>query len=541
MKRINYIVLTFSLVAFGACTKLDLEPKSTTTPPVLFQDESAYKAFIARVYAGLAVTGQQGPAGAADISSLDEGFSNYLRQYWQWQELTTDEAVIGWGDEGLPDLHNHTWTSANQFGRAIYYRIFFQVSIANEFLRETTDDKLDARGVSEDTHEAIHGYRAEARFLRALSYWHGIDLFGDVPFYTETSGIGSEPPAQATRAEVFQFIENELKEIEGEMAAPGEGEYGRADRAALWMLQAKLYLNAKTYTGADRYTDCVAACKKVIDSGVYSLEDNYRHLFMTDNSQSREIIFAIPFDGQSTQTWGGMTYLVHAPLGGNMVDNINDATGAEYPGKDEATRVYGVNGGWFGLRTTGALVDLFPDATGNTDRRAHFYTTGQNKDINAITSFNDGYAVRKFVNVSRDGVRGSDLDHPDTDYPMFRLADAYLMYAEAVLRGGSGGDAGTALGYINQLRERAYGNNSGNITADQLTLDFILDERARELYFEATRRTDLIRYGRFTENGVWPWKGGVKAGKTTESYRNVLPIPTGEILANPKLRQNPGY
>jgi hypothetical protein len=172
-----------------------------------------------------------------------------------------------------------------------------------------------------------------------------------------------------------------------------------------------------------------------------------------------------------------MTYLVHAPLGGSMVDNINDQTGAEYPGKDEATRVYGVNGGWFGLRTTGALVDLFPDAIGNIDRRAHFYTTGQNKDINAITSFNDGYAVRKFVNVSSDGVRGSDLDHPDTDYPMFRLADAYLMYAEAVLRGGSGGDAGTALGYINQLRERAYGNTTGNIAANQLTVDFILDER----------------------------------------------------------------
>jgi hypothetical protein len=271
---------------------------------VLFQDESAYKAFIARVYAGLAVTGQQGPAGAADISSLDEGFSNYLRQYWQWQELTTDEAVIGWGDEGLPDLHNHTWTSANQFGRAIYYRIFFQVSMANEFLRETTDDKLDARGVSEATHEAIHTYRAEARFLRALSYWHGIDLFGDIPFYTETSGIGSESPAQVTRAEVFQFIENELNDIEGDMVAAGENDYGRADRAALWMLQAKLYLNAKTYTGNDRYSDCVAACKKVIDSGVYSLQDNYRHLFMTDNSQSREIIFAIPFDGLSTQTWG---------------------------------------------------------------------------------------------------------------------------------------------------------------------------------------------------------------------------------------------
>ncbi len=541
MKRIIYSAFTVGIVVLGACTKLDLEPKSTTTPPVLFQDESAYEAFIARVYAGLAVTGQQGPAGAADISSLDEGFSNYLRQYWQLQELTTDEAVIGWGDEGLPDLHAHTWTAANQFVRAMYYRIFYQVSIANEFLRETTDDKLEARGVSEATHEAIHQYRAEARFLRALSYWHGIDLFGNVPFYTETSGIGSEPPAQASRAEVFSFIENELNAIEAEMPAPGEGQYGRADRAALWMLQAKLYLNAKVYTGAERNNDCVAACNKVIGANLYDLQDNYRHLFMTDNSLSKEIIFAIPFDGQSTQTWGGMTYLVHAPLGGQMTDNKNDATGDEYPGKDEATRIYGVNGGWSGLRTTSKLVDLFPEATGVIDRRAHFYTAGQNKEINSITTFNDGYAVRKFVNVSSDGVRGSDLDHPDTDYPMFRLADAYLMYAEAVLRGGSGGDRATALDYINRLRERAYGNDSGNITDTQLTLDFILDERARELYFEGTRRIDLIRFGQFTDGGVWPWKGGVKEGKTTEAFRNILPIPTGEILANPKLDQNDGY
>ena len=524
MKRINYIALTLGLLAINACTKLDLQPLSTTTPPVLFQDESSYRAFIARVYAGIAVTGQQGPSGQADISSLDEGFSNYLRQLWQFQELTTDEAVIAWGDEGLPDLHNHAWTSANQFVRAMYYRIFFQVSMANEFLRETTDAKLDERGVSQDTRDAIKAYRAEARFMRALSYWHGIDLFGNIPFYTETSGIGSAAPEQADRAEVFEFIDSELKAIENDMVAPGQNEYGRADRAALWVLQAKLYLNAEVYAGHNHYSDCVAACKKVIDSGIYSLDDNYRNLFMADNHLSKEIIFAIPFDGLSTQTWGGLTYLVHANVGGTMT-----------PGD------YGINGGWFGIRTTSKMVDRFPDPTGAVDERAIFYTTGQNKEINSISTFGDGYAVPKYTNVTSDGVAGSDLNFPDTDYPMFRLADVYLMYAEAVLRGGTGGDAGTALGYVNALRQRAYNNNSGNITANELTLDFILDERGRELYFEGHRRTDLIRFKQFTENGIWPWKGGVKDGKTTETFRNVLPIPTSEILANKNLRQNDGY
>ncbi|MBV6442436.1 MAG: RagB/SusD family nutrient uptake outer membrane protein [Haliscomenobacteraceae bacterium CHB4] len=541
MKALFKLPLTILVLLAGACTDLDLEPQSNTTSSTLFKDESAYRAFLAKIYSGFAVTGQQGPAGNSDITSLDEGFSNYLRQWWQLEELSTDEAVIGWGDEGIQDLHNHNWTTANQFNRAIYYRIFFQVSQANEFLRETTDAKLTERNVSQTTRSDVKTYRAEARFMRALSLWHGIDLFGNIPFYTEDTPISSEPPEQFNRSDVFDFIDRELQAIENDMVAPGQNEYGRADRAALWMLQAKLYLNAEVYAGSNRYTDCVAACKKVIDSGVYSLQDNYRELFMADNNLSPEVIFAIPFDGLNTQTWGGTTYLVHAALGGKMVDNMNDLTGAEL--KDEAAKVYGVNSGWFGLRTTSAIVDLFPDVSGVTDERAIFYIDGQSKEIgeNGIGNFNEGFAVPKYTNLTSLGDPGSDLTHTDTDFPMFRLADAYLMYAEAVLRGGSGGDAGTAVNYINALRQRAYNNDSGNITANDLTLDFILDERARELYWEGHRRTDLVRFNLFTENGIWPHKGGVPEGKTTDPYRNLYPIPAGEILANPKLQQNPGY
>ncbi|HMQ47243.1 MAG TPA: RagB/SusD family nutrient uptake outer membrane protein [Saprospiraceae bacterium] len=535
-KHITNLTLIAALFAASACTDLELTPPDKAVPDVFFQDEESYVSFIARVYSGLAVTGQSGPAGSADISSLDEGFSNYLRQYWQLQELTTDEAVIAWGDEGLPELHNHTWSSANQFVRAMYYRIFFQVSMANEFIRESTPEKLDSRGVSEEGKKEIEYFRAEARFLRALSYWHGIDLFGNIPFYTEETEVGGAAPDQADRATVFNFIESELNDIESQIKEPGTNDYGRADRAAVWMLQAKLYLNAEIYTGTARYADALNAAKKVIDSGAYSMQDTYAHLFRTDNNTSNEIIWAIPFDGQSTQTWGGMTYLVHAPVGGNMQDNVNDETGEDFP--DEVSTLYGINGGWAGLRTTSALVDKFP--AGQIDERAIFYTNGQNKSIENIGTFQDGYGVLKFQNVSSTGAAGSDLTHADTDYPMFRLAEAYLIYAEAVLRGG-GGDPNTALGYINALRERAYNSTAGNITADQMTLDFVLDERARELYWEGTRRQDLIRYNQFTENGIWPWKGGVKEGKTTEKFRELLPIPIAEILANPKLSQNDGY
>src|SRR5690606_4104966 len=137
-----------------------------------------------------------------------------------------------------------------------------------------------------------------------------------------------------------------------------------------------------------------------------------------------------------------------------------------------------------------------------------------------------------------DGEPGSDpgKEFPDTDYPLFRLADVYLMYAEAVLRGGSGGNTATALQYINELRTRAYGKASRNITAAGLTLDFILDERARELNWEACRRTDLIRFGKFTgSNYLWPWKGGVKDGRGVEDWRILYPLPASDVTANPNL------
>ena len=520
MKKIYLFALL--ALAFG-CTDLDVEPQSTSTNEVVFSDESAYISFLAKIYAGIAVTGQQGPTGDPDIKGVDEGFSNYLRQYWQLQELTTDESTLRWGDEGLPDLHYQSWTSANQFVRATYDRIFYLITIANEFLRETTDAKLDSRNVSAGMRAEIQTFRAEARFMRALSYWHGIDLYGNIPFFDEATGIGSEAPTQSTRSEVFDFLVSELSELETLLPGPGQNQYGRADAGAVWMLQAKLYLNAEVYTGTARYADAITAVDKVIQSGAYSLNPVYQNNFTADNHISPEIIFPITFDGINTHTWGGMTYLVHASLG--------DTT--------EPTD-FGVDSGWNGLRTTSALVDRFPDATGTIDSRAIFFTAGHTKEITDFFAWTSGYPVTKFRNITSEGAVGSSLVHPDTDFPMFRLADAYLKYAEAVVRGG-GGSMGTALGYINELRERAYGNATGNIAMADLTLDFLLDERSRELYYEGHRRTDLVRFGQFSTTSTWPWKGNVEAGVTTDAFLDLFPIPSTELLANTNLSQNPGY
>lgn len=510
------------LCTTAACTDLTVTPQSTVSASNLFKnDPNSYKDYIAKLYAGLGVSGQQGPAGSADIQGIDEGFSQYMRLYWEMQELPTDEAVIGWGDAGSQELNTQLWGSSNQFLGAMYSRVFFQVSLANEFLRQTTDAQLSSRGVTGQLAADVKQYRAEARFLRALSYYHGMDLFGNIPLVKETDPIGTTAPQQATRAQIFAYIESELKALRPDLPAAGAGQYGRADQGAVDMLLAHLYINAKVYTGTDRSADALAAASSVINSGAYQLDPSYRHPFQADNNTSKEIIFAVPQDEAHQQSYGGTTFLIHAEIGGSMD-----------PSK------YGSDGGWWGLRTRPEFVALFPgDST--VDHRALFYTNGQSLQINNLTNFNDGYALPKFTNVTSTGTHTKG-DFMDTDFPMFRLADAYLIYAEAVLRGG-GGSAAQALTYVNALRTRAYGNASGNITAPQLTLQFILDERGRELYWEADRRTDLIRFGQFSTAGIWEWKGNVQAGKTTEAFRDLYPLPSTEIITNPNLKQNTGY
>jgi len=508
------------LILTAACTDLTLAPKSDPTDANVFNDPSSYKAFIARVYSGLAVSGQQGAAGNADIQGIDEGFSQYLRLYWEHEELPTDEAVIGWGDVGLPELNTQLWAVSNNFVSAMYYRIFFQVIMANEFLRQTTDAKLDARGnVGTALRADIRQYRAEARFLRALSYWHGIDMFGDIPLLTEDNLIGTLP-TQSTRSQIYDFLVTELNAIKADLPPAGAANYGRASAPAADMLLAKLYLNAEVYTGTPHYAEALTAAQAVISSGVYSLDPNFRRMFLADNNTSPEIIFPVIQDGVHTQTWGGMTFIIHASCGGSMVADTS-----------------GIDGCWWGLRIRPETYNRF--AAG--DKRNIVYTVGQSVPINSIGNFNDGIASTKFVNRTTTGARGSNPTHVDTDFPMFRLADAYLMYAEAQLRGG-GGSATTALNYVNALRVRAYGDSTGVITAPELTLDFVLDERNRELMWEGHRRTDLVRYGRFTGNSyVWSWKGGAQAGTSTPAHLNLYPIPANELIANPNLHQTTGY
>lgn len=512
-----------ALLVFGTtdCTDPTVAPKSSVSDANFFVDPGSYQAFLAKIYAGLATSGQQGPAGQPDIQGIDEGFSQYLRLYWETEELPTDEAVIAWNDIGLPEMNTQTWNSSSRMVVAMYYRIFFQATLANEFLRQTTDQLLTQRGVSTQLRAQIKEYRAEARFLRALSYWHGIDLFGDIPLVTEKDAIGGPPPKQSTRADVYSYIVSELTAIKDSLPVPGAATYGRATGPAASMLLAELYLNAGVYTGAPDYADALTAAQAVIGSGIYSIDTSYHRLFLADNNTSPEIIFAITSDGVHTQTYGGTTFLVHASVGGSM--NANN---------------YGIDGGWYGLRIKPQADSLY--AAG--DRRSgYFYTSGQTLDVTSIPNFSNGFAAPKFQNVTSTGQPGSNKTFVDTDFPVFRLGEAYLIYAEAQLRGG-GGTQAQALAYVNALQQRAFGDTAHNLTAAQLTLPFILAERGRELMWEAHRRTDLVRFGEFTGGTyIWQWKGGTHDGAATDVHLNLYPLPASELIANPNLHQNPGY
>ncbi|TDD99248.1 RagB/SusD family nutrient uptake outer membrane protein [Flavobacterium cellulosilyticum] len=532
IKNLKWVFILSILFSLSSCLDdLNIAPKDddqALSESFFATNPNSYKQFLAKIYAGFVVTGQEGPAGQSDLgSSVDEGFSQYLRGYWQCQELTTDEAMIAWGESDnktIKDLNFNTWDKDNVFTEAFFARVFFQVGLCNEFLRETTPEKLTSRGVSDDLKTQITKFRAEVRFLRALTYFHGIDIFGNLPFMTDADPLGIKPPMQ-TREFIFNYLITELDAIDADLVAPKANEYGRADKAAAWMLKAKLLINSKVYTTKDRNADALVALNKVLTSGYIIIADRNK-LFQADNNTNgaqNEIIFPLVSDGIKSQTWGGMTYLVHG--------SCDNAVGL----------LLGVDSGWKGYR----IRKEFAETVGTSDARVT-YVQG-NTDPASITNptvdtnqdaFVQGKKLTKFTNVRSDGAKATSATFPDTDFPMFRMGDAYLMYAELAANGV--GDKSIAKDYINNLRKRA-NINAPTITASEVTPDLVLNERAKELYWEGYRRQDLIRFGKYLSGYNWEWKGGVKAGGTLPDFRLLFAIPANELRSNSNLSQNPGF
>jgi hypothetical protein len=540
MKTLKYKSLASALfisliMGTSSCTNdlntVPLDPQDVVSELVFSNTIDAYEQSLAKIYAGLAMSGNSGGDGNSDVAGVDGGSqASFLRGLWNLQELTTDEAHCCWNDVGIPDFNNNTWSSSNVFIKGLYYRLYYQVNLANAYLRETTDAKLSSRGADETVKSAVKTYRAEARFMRALAYYYLLDMFRNVPFVTEESTVGTTLPQQIMANDLYAYVEKELTECVTDMQDPVVGynaSYGHANKAAAWSLLSRLYLNAKTYIGTDKYTECITYCNKVIAVG-YTLEPVYVDMFKADNDHSKEMILPIRYQGVDTQTWGGMTFLLCSGEPSSMQAAVN-AVGA-----------------WQGNRGRSSLLKTFERENGysNDTRKSMLYTDlTTNIEIESPSLYtNNGIPVVKYYNVNKDGsLPASNIAY--TDFPLFRLGEIYLNYAEAVLRGGTGGDKATALKYVNDLRKRSYSNPAtASIGTNDLTLDFILDERGREFFFEAQRRTDLVRFGKYSGSSyLWPWKGGVAAGKSISETYNIFPIPADDMGANTNLVQNPGY
>lgn len=541
------LALGTTMVLASCAKKLDLFPQNDFTSEKAYSTPAGYKQVLAKIYGSLSASGNTGPndGGGADITGLDQGSQiAFIRSFFTNQELPTDEAVCFWNDQTIKSLHNFTWTSDDPFLKGTYARPIWNITLINEYLRESSDEKLTSRGITGAALEDINKSKAEVRFLRAFNYWIIMDLFGKSTFITEADLVGSALPKEISRKELFDYIESELKTAETDLPATPV-EYGRVGKAAAQSLLARMYLNAEVYIGAPKYTEAITFASKVIPG--YSLNQTvrngysaYSQLFMADNDRlTNEIIWAVNCDGLNTQSYGSTTFIVNASCGSDKpTDFFAGSTGA----------------GWQGLVSTKAFAALFPDLSGATDKRAMFTTavyspTPANIELPLnLLSINEtffqnavsGLHINKYRNMRSDNLPIKDVTNytfADIDFPIFRLPEMYLIYAEAVLRGGTGGSEATAVSYINLIRNRS---GAGNIAA--ITRQDVLDERGRELYWEGHRRTDLIRYGLLTTGTyLWPWKGGVSTGTAVDAKYNLFPIPASARIANTNLTQNPGY
>lgn len=526
-----YTAAGAAILLTGCVGDLDQYPHTDTTSKDVYVSVGNYESVLSGIYTSLIV----------NLSSIsgDDRYQNYTRSLMMFQECSADAIDDVWiSGESMTDVNNQSWTAGDPWVSAIYYHIYNIVSLTNEFIRNASEGAI---GKFSDSEQAqIRIWRDEARCIRALAYYHALDLFPAASFVTEDDPVGSYIPPVYTRRQLFAFLESELRELGTTLP---QTNYGHMNRAAAWTLLARMYLNAKVYTGEDKYTECISSCREVIKDG-YSLEPDYAKLFNADNHRrTNEIIFALACNATHTVAWGAGTYLVCA---------------TRFDNDDGMMEDFGVSAYWNCLRVRPQLVDLFEGGDkramfGDKDRiyydnapEEYYAIDGdtkykyrdRSKEIIGHDETTSGWLLNKWSNLTDDRQAASDtrVNGAETDYPIFRLADVYLMLAEAVVRGGEGATRGEALDLVNLVRKRAFGNDSGDISDGEMTLDFLLDERGRELYSESIRRTDLIRFGKYTSGYRWNWKGGVKDGADVHGRYAFLPIPEAELSANPTLK-----
>ena len=520
----------------GDLNTVPLNPTDVTSETAYGADEQGYVQGLAKIYFQLTSNNTQ------DLQVADGGASEFIRAFWSTQEVTADAAKCAWNsDAWVMNLNEDTWKGdeLNDAVYAVYVRTLQGIAYVNEYLRQTSDDNLDLRGCSAEVKAKVQEFRAEARFLRAYFYWAAMDTFGQVPFSTENTqfGGGYNPPQQP-REYIFNYIVEELNDLASDASAmpAAQSNYPRADKGSVLGLLARVYLNAEVYTGTAMWAEAKATCEKIYGLG-YALAPTHAELFRGDNGENpdakKEFLFAASYDAESNQSYGGTTYLTLSTLSGD----------------DNAVNIIGINGGWAGNRVPYEYVAKFFTDVKNqnyesgeysyTDKRAgYFYIKGRSESMeDNLYTFLNGWSCIKFNNVPHDMdaveyvTVAATKKFSDIDWPLIRLGEIHLIYAEACMHTGA-----SAATQIAALAERA-----GVAAPATVDTEWLFAERARELMWEAHRRTDLIRYGKWISGYNWTYKGGNFKGQNLEPHFNVFPIPSTELATNLDLEQNPGY
>lgn len=560
----KYILIGGAVLSLGmtSCVgDLDLKPND---PNLVDTSDPNFKAnSLAICYSGIAVSGISGP-GSSYVANIDAGTSAYLRIMFMLNEFCTDELKWIWpNDEGgaVGDIMACTWGSNNSLLNGAYYRLLGHIAICNQFLANTAGD-TDAETIE---------MKAEARVLRAYSYYNMMDLFGQSSFITEEAAVGEEP-AQISRAELFAWVEGELKDIVDNKLISDKPVYGRVGLDGAEALLARLYLNAEVFSGTARWSDCQTRCENIISRHTGSgfegtgLAEHYLYLFARDNDaympggskpSENEILFGIAYNDEMTQSYGGPSFIISSTISNtHYIPRQNYGCSAEWSCirgiQQMAERFYGITGS--DVRDDLWMRGLLP---AGPDWAAEDYSDRFNGFLGEWATVG-GNAIIKFTGRTRNAAQDGGWDmtlnadgtytcgfpattFASTDQPIIRLADVYLMYSESYINGNVG-DRQKALDYMNVVRRRAHAPELG---FSDLTKKGIMDERSRELYLESTRRTDLVRNGMFTgpSQAVWQCKGNLNNldGTRIEDKYSLYPIPYAVLASQPDFKQNPGY
>lgn len=499
-----------------------------------------------------------------DLSSLvGTAYGKWRECLFSWNsyirvmDLTSDESVIparpnGWVDGGkYRILHEHKWSTDDEHVNDIWSNFYAGINNCNRIIYQVESGSIP---VTDEKEEII----AELKVLRASYYYILCDLYGNIPIITKYDIPDGFVPEQSTRQQVFDFIVSEIKDNIPLLSSENGGVmYGRFNQWAAWALLAKIYINAEVYTGTPQWNECIEACNEIIGSNLFDLDPNQRDVFLVNNENAKEMIFAIPFDNkyvndfnttslfiQSLQPENQATYkMTEAPYGGICATpqfiNTFDSDDVRYQEN------------WIKGDQYSAEGDILICTMGAYSGKPLSY-------INEVPSIAESEEVHGF-RYGKFEIEMGSRKQQSNDWPLLRYADILMMKAEALLRSGHENDAAAIVTKVrernfNATPEKAavtgadllkgscydYGRRDNLVSptaegGNDVAYGRMLDELGWEFNQEARRRQDMIRFG------VYTTKSWLSHNATHEDFRTILPIPRSQLEKNPNLKQNPGY